>query len=720
MPLAEQLRTVGALSLLRAGANCVVLDSRGGRLPAVLHWGTDLGDMTAEDLEQFALAACAPFSDSRIDVPERVSMIATPAEGWVGTPGLSGSRGGTAFSPSFTVTDEHVMGSDEQVAAGRRWTATDETAGLELTLELELMHGGLLRTRAAVTNQLAEIYELQSLTIGLPVPAAADEVFDMTGRHTMERIPQRGPFRVGTHLRESRKGKPGLDFSYLLAAGATGFGFTEGRVWGLHVGWSGNQTAYAERTFNGFQTLAGGELLLPGEVRLAADETYRSPWVYASYGDGLNDLAGRFHHYLRSRPSHPSDTRKVLVNTWEAVYFDQDLAGLTALAKAAAGVGIERFVLDDGWFLGRRHDRAGLGDWEVDPAVWPDGLHPLVDAVHATGMDFGLWVEPEMINLDSDLARTHPEWIFRAGDRDGLPSRHQHVLDLGHPAAYQHIAERLHALLDTYPIAFLKWDHNRTVVEAGHQPDGTPGVHRHTAAVYRLLDELRSAHPGLEIESCAGGGGRIDLGIMDRADRVWPSDCIDPLERQQILRYTMLLLPPELLGTHLGAPTSHTTHRTHSLPFRAAAALWGHMGIEWNLATASPADRTLINSWVALHKSLRPLLHTGSVVVADHPDPAIWVNGVVATDRSEAVFGITSVARSVTWPPGKVRFPGLDPDLRYRVTPLTAGDPGPTSMVPAWWSSGVTLTGRLLGVSGVQVPALFPENTCLIRLVAVS
>ena len=175
------------------------------------------------------------------------------------------------------------------------------------------------------------------------------------------------------------------------------------------------------------------------------------------------------------------------------------------------------------------------------------------------------------------------------------------------------------------------------------------------------MDELRARHPGLEIESCAGGGGRIDLEILDRTDRVWPSDCIDALERQQIQRYTQLLLPPELVGTHLGDAEAHTTRRRHHIGFRGATAIWGHMGIEWDLTSTTPGERDQVRRWVELHKSLRPLLHSGDVVVGDHPDPAIWVNGVVAQDKSEAVFGITTVGRPVTFPPGRVCLPGLRP-----------------------------------------------------------
>jgi alpha-galactosidase len=709
----------GALTHLQAGGVSVLLDSRGGGLPAVLHWGRDLGELAEAELADLALAALAPAGDSLIDVPTRISLLPTPAEGWVATPGLTGSRAGRDFSAVFRVIAEES--STGKAVVGRSYSAVDEHARLGLRIDVELTASGLLRIAAEVDNRdLEDVFELGGLVLAVPVPTEADELFDLTGRHARERVPQRGPFRVGTWLRESRKGKPGLDASYLLAAGAAGFGFTTGEIWAVHVGWSGNQLAYAERTYNGIGLLGGGELLLPGEVRLAPGESYRMPWVYGSYGTGLNEVAGRLHRYLRARQGHPMAPRPVVLNTWEAVYFDQDLERLIALAEVGAAVGAERFVLDDGWFRGRRNDTAGLGDWYVDERVWPAGLGPLIDKVRGLGMDFGLWFEPEMINLDSDLARAHPEWIFRAGGRPGIPSRHQYTLDLAHPEAYAYISGRLHSLLDEYDISYLKWDHNRMVVEAGHSPAGRPGVHEQTKALYRLLDELHARHPGLEIESCAGGGGRIDLGILERTDRVWASDCNDALERQQIQRYTQLLLPPELVGSHVGPPQAHTTHRAHHLDFRAGTAFWGHMGIEWDLTTATDEELRVLRRWVDLYKRSRDLLHHGTVVVADHPDPAIWVHGVVAADQSDAIYGVEAVSRSTTWPPGRVRLPGLHPDRRYRLAPLAPGDRYPgANQLPAWWAGGLTMSGRALDTVGVQIPAMFPEYLHLISVTEV-
>ncbi|HEX4811446.1 MAG TPA: alpha-galactosidase [Nonomuraea sp.] len=223
---------------------------------------------------------------------------------------------------------------------------------------------------------------------------------------------------------------------------------------------------------------------------------------------------------------------------------------LLELADRAAAAGIERFVLDDGWFRHRRHDRAGLGDWYVDERVWPDGLRPLADRVRELGMQFGLWFEPEMVNPDSDLARAHPDWILGRSGRTPPPQRHQQTLDLARPEVFAYLLERLDTLAGEYALDSIKWDHNRDIAEPVH--DGVAGVHAQTAATYRLLDELRRRHPALEIESCSSGGARVDYGVLARTDRVWTSDSNDALDRQAIQRWTGLLVPPERMGAHVG------------------------------------------------------------------------------------------------------------------------------------------------------------------------
>ena len=702
----------------------MVVDLATTGLPTIVHWGEDLGLIGPADLAGLALAAAPQRVSGGLDVPARLTLLPHEGSGWQGTPGLEGHRAGQAFSPAFSTVSVDAATSTLTVLA------EDPTAGLALRAELEVTHAGLLRQRLTVTNQGPTAYDVLALTPTFPLPSTARELLTTTGRHLRERSPQRHALVVGTHVRESRRGRPGADASLLLAAGTPGFGFERGLVHAVHTAWSGNHRLLAERTPAAESFLQAAELLLPGEISLAPGEAYTTPWAVGSWGDGLDDLAARFHTALRARPTHPQRARPVTLNTWEAVYFDHDPAVLGALAERAAAVGVERFVLDDGWFRGRRDDTAGLGDWTVDAGVWPLGLTPLVEQVRGLGMEFGLWVEPEMVNLDSDLARAHPEWILQpGGGRLPVEGRQQHVLDLSHPGAFAHILDHLDALLTTYEIAYLKWDHNRDLVAAGGGASGEdrrrPRVHEHTLALYRLLDELKVRHPGLEIESCASGGARVDLGILERTDRVWTSDCIDPVERLMIQKYTGLLVPLELLGAHVSGPRSHSTHRTHELDLRAGVALLGHLGIEWDITAISDDEAARLAAWVQAYKDHRDLLHTGRLVHADLAEPSLDVRGVVSPDRARALFTLTQVTTSETSPAGRVTFPGLDPDRSYRVR-LTGPsedlppEPGPGQSPLLWATDGVQATGRALATAGVQAPALYPEHLVLVHVTAVS
>ncbi|MEV4534257.1 alpha-galactosidase [Asanoa sp. NPDC049518] len=700
---------------LRAGGTSLVVAVDGGRLPRILHWGHDLGALDDRALDDVRRSALPAIGDSAVTYPQPVPVLPQLAEGWLGRPGLVADSDGRRWAPKFRDATARVDETpDGPVLVS---SAQDSEYGLTLELELQVLAAsGLVRQRAVVTNAAGAAYRIGGLELALPVPSDATEILDLTGRWALERVPQRRPFHVGEWVRTSRGGKPGLEHTLLLAAGEAGFGFRHGLVWATHLAWSGNQVLAAERTPAGTRHLSAGEVLLPSEVVLQAGEAYRSPWQYGSWGVGLDDLAARFHRHLRRNPRSP---RPVVLNTWEAVYFDHDLDTLTALAERGAEAGAERFVLDDGWFLGRRDDTTSLGDWTVDPAVWPAGLQPLVARVRELGMDFGLWFEPEMVNLDSDLAREHPEWIFDAGHGAGLPSRHQHVLDLGHPGAYAHVFERTSELVGALGIDYIKWDHNRYLLDAGHTPDGRPGVRTQVEQAYRLMAELKAAHPGLEIESCASGGGRIDLGVLELTDRVWPSDCNDPHERLEIQRWTALLVPPEMQGTHLGAEESHTTHRTHPLDYRAEKALWGHLGIEVNLLTADDETRAAIARWVAFHKRHRSLLHSGDVVHADLPDAALRLEGVVAADRGEALYAFSVVERPSTWPPGRIRLPGLDDDRSYAVEAVYPGSaPAAGTVLPPWQRDGVVLPGRVLRLVGVEAPSLDVDRSVLLHLVA--
>ncbi|WP_435747240.1 alpha-galactosidase [Microbacterium sp. PMB16] len=697
---------------LHHGGTSVVVDLESEQVPVIVHWGEELLDSSPETLRGIAVAARPQRVSGGFDRTARLSVVATEGSGWLGTPTIEGHRAGAGFSIKPEIIE---VEADEHSAIV---VLDDSEAGLRLRWEIEVGTGGLLHQRMTVRNAAESDYSLDALHLAFPTPWDATELLDTTGHHLRERAAQRRSFTLGTHLRESRRGRPGADATVLLAAGRPGFGFESGRVHGIHVAWSGNHRVLAERVVSGDAFLAGGELFAPGEVVIAAGSSVSTPWVIGSWGDGLNQLSQRFHTEWRDRPQHPQRPRPVTLNTWEAVYFDHGFQRLSALADAAAAVGIERFVLDDGWFTGRRDDTRGLGDWEVDAEIWPAGLHPLVGKVCDLGMEFGLWVEPEMVNPDSDLARAHPDWILRG--RTSLPhsARQQQVLDLANPDAYRHIADRLHALLSEYSISYLKWDHNRDLVDAGSGPGGAPRVREHTLALYRLLDELKSKHPGLEIESCASGGARVDLGILDRMDRIWTSDSLDPIERLENQRYTGLVVPPEMMGMHLTSPVVHSSGRAVSLELSAAVALLGHFGVEWDLTSADDATRERVAAWITLAKRLRPLIAGGTVVHVDGVEPGIDVRGIVAADAESAVFTITQVATSAAYPAGRIRFPGLHPARTYELRILSRPADDPAQSPLAWAEEPVTMTGRELGSIGVRPPVQFPQQATVIEFVS--
>jgi alpha-galactosidase len=691
--------TWSPVHLTRGGVSLVLTPSPTGG-PVVQHWGTALGEVSGADLAALAGARQPGVSHSALDHSRDTGLVPLVADGFTGTPAVEVFRDGRAVPVRLSGWSCRTAGD------GVVLEATDDDLDLAVQVELELTPEGLVRSRAGLTNTGDDGLHVVAVRAALPVPARAAELLDLTGRWIGERVPQRHPWPVGTWSRAGRHGRTGHDATLLLSAGTPGFGFRRGEVWSVHVAWSGDHETFAERTPEGDCLLGGGELLAPGEVTLAAGETYTAPWLVGSWSDeGLDGVSARVHDLVRRTTPRP--LRKVLVNTWEAVYFEHDLDTLTDLARAAAGAGVERFVLDDGWFRGRRDDRAGLGDWTVDDAVWPDGLGPLVEAVRDQGLDFGLWVEPEMVNVDSDVVREHPDWVLQAHAARPAEWRHQQVLDLANPAAYSHVRGQLMALLDELDIAYLKWDHNRDLVDV-------PGAHAQTLACYALMDELRAAHPGLEIESCASGGGRIDLGILERTDRVWASDTIDAVERQRIQRWTMLLVPPEMTGAHLGGPVAHTTGRHHRLAFRAATALIGHFGIEWDLRGVSDAEREQVTAWVALHRRLRPVVAEGRLVRSDHPDPSCVVTGVVAPDRAEGWYVVAMTGPSASQHLEPVLLEGLDPDRRYRVTDETPTD-GQHGLDLAPRHLDVVLPGRVLAEVGVRLGVVAPETARVLR-----
>jgi alpha-galactosidase len=703
-PVSGESHASDGLVVLRAtdGSSELVVDIAAG-VPIIRHWGASLGGIEPASVVAAGVRAAVAGG---LDVEAPMALVPEHGSGFVGRPGLQGHRhGGRDWAPRFTL-DTFALD-----AAALQVEAVDRHAGLRLRTRITL--GDVLDITCTVVNEGDRRYLLDALHPLVPLPAHASELLTLHGRWSYEFHTERRPWPMGAWLAENRAGRTSSEHPPLVFAGTAGFGEWHGEVWGLHLAWSGNHTVLAERLADGRRYLQLGELLHPGEVCLEPGESYTTPRVVGVYsGTGLNAASQAYHRAVRAGGAQPQRPRPVLLNTWEAVYFDHDPATLRALADAAAEVGVERFVLDDGWFGGRRNDQRGLGDWWVSTEAHPDGLGPLIADVRSKGMEFGIWVEPEMVNPDSDLYRSHPEWALVDSRYEPVLGRHQLVLDLARPDAYRYVLDSVDHLLGAHDIAFVKWDMNRRHVH-GSGDGGAAGTHAQTLALYRMLDELRSRHPDVEFESCSSGGARVDHEVLQRAERVWTSDCNDALERQTIQRGISLFVPPERMGAHIGPTRSHTTGRSHSLAFRGITALFGHLGIEWDITQLDAEHRRQLADVVAVHRRFRPLLHSGDVVRFDPvPGSGGHAHGVYAPDRSEAVVAYAQLTMGEATMPPPLRLPGLDPGRRYRVehVPVISG------WAPFWAQHELVLTGAQLAAHGVQLPPMHPETAILLHL----
>ena len=696
------------IELSAAGVQLIIDISTG--TPSILHWGHPLGDPgESPDLLRIVREG-VPHAD--LDDPQNPGVWRENARGFLGRPAVQGHRNGQDWSQLFEIVDVQKLPDQVQI------TSRDAQAGLQVSVRYQITPQGVVLISQEILNQGTSPYSLNELTTWVPLPDHAQETMDFTGRWVKERQPQRREIQVGTWAREIREGRSGHDYTIVQLAMTSGANYQAGEVWSLGLLWSGNTRHLVERQPTGRTTFGAGELLQPGEIILDAGEKYDAPTVAATYSDvGIDGISDRIYSWLRARTEHPTNVRPrpLTLNVWEAVYFDHNLEKLTQLADVAKEIGVERFVLDDGWFSARRNDYAGLGDWVVSDEVWPNGLKPLSDMLEARGIEFGLWFEGEMVNPNSDVYRAHPEWIFHVGNRIPPEARHQQVLDLTHEGAYNHVLNQVSEVLASCKISYIKWDHNRVLTEAAHL--GKAAVREQTFAIYRLFDELKSRFPGLEIESCSSGGGRVDLGMVMHADRFWTSDCNDALERQYIQRYTQIAIPPEMLGSHIGPTHSHTTHRVHHISFRAISALFGHAGIEWDITEATTEEREALKSWASYYKANRELLHSGRMTRIEHMDDTAFVHGVVAQDKSKAIFAYVALRAMKGTKPAAFRIVGLQPDANYKVKLV---EPAGTSQyihqqLPKWLD-GVVLTGATLERVGLRPPILAPENAILIEV----
>ncbi len=672
-------------------ATTLVVDCRGD-LPVVLHWGARLAaSIDLADLATLAARAAAPGAPS---VAPPMALTPTIGSGWPGRPGLSAHRDGRDWATWTRIAEvRQTPGAAEIVSVG-------DAQGVRVTHRLALA-GDVLTATTMLTNIGDAPLSVESCDApALPVPPHIGHWVGFAGRWAGEFQTRSVARAMGALARENRRGRTSHDAFPALLAEAQPDSLAAGEIFGFHLAWSGNHRLWAETLGDGRGYVLLGTLLLPGELQLAPQESYTSPALVAAWSDrGRGGLARAYHAHLRARPDHArlrAKPRPVHFNTWEAVYFDHRPERLLALADAAAAVGIERFVLDDGWMTGRRSDRVGLGDWTVDAGIYPAGLHPLIDRVASHGMAFGLWVEPEMCTADSAVARAHPDWVLACPPAPQLDFRHQLALDFSRPDVRAHVWAQLDALLKTYRIDYLKWDMNRDLSHPGGA-DGRAAARAHVEGLYAVLDRLRQRHPQVEVETCASGGGRADFGMLARTDRIWASDGNDALDRLTIQRGLSLFVPPELIGSHVGPAPDHITGRRLSMQLRVASAMFGHMGVEADLTALDAPDLARLRDGIALHKRHRALIHAGQLHFIDRPPGEIGF-GIVAADGREALFSLTMLAAPVSSFTAPLRLPGLDRARDFLVEPVWPVGPG------------VRATGAMLRDIGYQPPRLAPQQ----------
>jgi alpha-galactosidase len=563
------------------------------------------------------------------------------------------------------------------------------TQDIRYALGVDLLYrvyprSGIVEKRSVIRNRTGQPVTVESAQSGVwYVPAGEGyRLSYLTGRWAGETQLRREPVEPGKKVLESRRGTTShfLNPWFALDGGPGQSAADEehGRVWFGAIGWSGNWKLVVEETpaqqvrvTGGFNDFDFGYLLKPGG-------SLETPAFYGGFTDrGFGEGSRILHAFEREEilpdraAPHP---RPILYNSWEATTFNVNEAVQKQLADKAAKTGVELFVMDDGWFGQRNDDHAGLGDWTVNPRKFPNGLKGLIDYVNGLGMKFGLWVEPEMVNPNSDLYRAHPDWAMHFNDRPRSEARNQLILNVARDDVRDHIFAVLDKLVSENRIAFLKWDMNRNFGEPGW-PEAPVAEQKeiwvkYVENVYNVIDRLRARHPGLEIESCSGGGGRVDLGILKRVDEVWTSDNTEAFDRLRIQEgFTQAYTPKAMMAWVTDVP--NLNGRSTPLQYRFLVAMQGSLGVGSNLNHWTDADFALASRMVAIDKEIRATVQQGSLYRLFSPrEGEFTANQYVAQDGKQAVVFAFLHSQQYLRPAPIVYLRGLDERAVYRLKPI--------------------------------------------------
>ena len=591
-------------------------------------------------------------------------------------------------------------------------------------LELELLYGVFARqdiiTRAArLRNAGTGSLRLEKVaSVCLDLPFGQWDVIHFHGRHTMERQMQRNPLANSIQTISSTRGSSSHHHNPFVILCDHQANEDTGLCYGVMPVYSGSFRTDIELDQTGLARLVTGIhdqnfnwLLEPGAVFTAPEV------LLCCSGQGLGELSRCYHRFIRHnicRGEHRFARRPVLINNWEATYFQFNTDSICRIARQAAELGVEMLVLDDGWFGKRDDDNSGLGDWFVNEKKLPGGLSSLTQQVNALGMKFGIWVEPEMVSEDSDLYRAHPDWAFTLPGRDPAMGRNQLVLDLGRDEVVDYLVERLSTLLRENHIEYVKWDMNRNMSDVYSRvlPPERQGeaTHRYMLGVYRLLETLTSAFPHVLFEGCAGGGGRFDAGMLAYFPQIWCSDDSDAIERLVIQHGTSFGYPVSTMGAHVSACPNHQTGRTTPLWTRAVVAMSGTFGYELDLGKLTDEEKEQVRAQIQVFKQYYDLIQDGRYYRLTNPTTDHRFTAWQFVSDTESLVNLVLTHPEANARPLHIQLRGLEEDALYRVdslcvygsasTPEIAGVKGHTK------GEGAVYSGSTLLYAGLTLPHL--------------
>lgn len=691
----------------------LVIDCR-RQTPIVLYWGSKLSDATLPNM--LGLLSTRQEAKCALVVETPISLSPCLGDGFTGQPALDLFNDGIAWSAGAKLIDVKQTNKSSIV-----FISIDKVRDISLEHRLDLDYEtNVLAASTSITNHSSSNLNVNYCAAPtFTMPDHINKILSFEGRWSMEFQTNSIDLFLGAFVRENRKGKTSHDNWPGVVLHAEHTNEQQGECYGYHLGWSGNHRTRVELLPEQRTYVQMGELLGNGEISLEKEQTYTSPTLYVSYSQhGFSALSHNFHRFVRKHILSDRITktpRPIHYNTWEGIYFDHDVNTLKQLANIMSNAGAERFVLDDGWFLGRRNDNAGLGDWVVDKSIYPDGLNPIIEHVNGLGMAFGIWFEPEMVNPNSELYRAHPDWVLSTTGNPQIDFRNQLVLDLTRCEVCDYLFEQISDVLTEYPqITYIKWDMNRDINHTGNAT-GISAIHNQTKAVYALIDKVKHAHPKVDIESCSSGGARVDYGVLAHTDRIWTSDSNDALDRLMIQRGCSFFFPNEIMGSHVGPRECHITGRQISMETRIAVAFFGSMGMEMDPRELSEDDIAMLQRGTQLFKNFRHLIHTGRLYRGDLNGHSVDF-GIVSDDKSTGLFAYNSVVETRRTMPRKYRFAGLDNTANYKLNMIWPTQLKEYSSSILSVVEGQIFSGEALMKFGMQLPIVFPQTSLIFKL----